>query len=98
MNKEEILNRLKEHWKYAAQFYDEKRFLGIFLYGSQNYNMATESSDIDSKIIILPSFNDFCLTPQMISKELNLENGEHIEVKDIRLFILLKFYILNILF
>lgn len=86
MNKEKILKRLKEHWDYAAQFYNEERFVGIFLYGSQNYNMATDNSDVDSKLIILPSFNDFCLSPHMISKELHLENGEHIEVKDIRLF------------
>ena len=86
MNKNKILNRLQEHWQYAAQFYNEERFVGIFLYGSQNYNMATESSDVDSKIIMLPSFNDFCLSPQMISKELYLENGEHIHIKDIRLF------------
>lgn len=86
MNKNKILNRLQEHWKYASQFYDENRFLGIFLYGSQNYGMDSEDSDIDSKIIILPSFNDFCLNSNMISKELRLENEEHIEIKDIRLF------------
>ena len=33
--------------------------LGVFLQGSQNYNLAYEGSDIDTKAIVLPSFEDF---------------------------------------
>lgn len=85
LNKEKILKRLQEHWNYAASLgYNEDRFLGIWLYGSQNYGMANENSDVDSKIIILPSFSDFCLNKQWLSKELHYEN-EHIEIKDIRM-------------
>lgn len=84
--KEKIIARLKEHWDYAVSLgYNEERFLGIWLYGSQNYGMANENSDIDSKIIILPSFADFCLNKEWVSKELHYENGEHIEIKDIRM-------------
>ena len=81
-----ILNRLKVHWDYAAQYFDEDRFLGIFLYGSQNYGTELKKSDIDSKIILLPTFNDFCLSPEMVSKEITLSCGEKIDIKDIRLF------------
>lgn len=85
LNKEKILKRLQEHWNYAVSLgYNEDRFLGIFLYGSQNYGFANEDSDIDSKLIILPSFADICLHKEWISKELHYEN-EHIEVKDIRM-------------
>lgn len=85
MNKKKILDRLQEHWNYAATLYDESRFLGIFLYGSQNYGFATENSDIDSKLIYLPTFDEMCLNKNMLSKELHYED-EHIEIKDIRLF------------
>lgn len=86
ITKEKVLKRLKEHLDYVIQLgYNEERILGIFLYGSQNYGFANEESDVDSKVIILPSFSDFCLAKQMISKEIHLENGEHIEIKDIRL-------------
>lgn len=85
VNKEKILKRLQEHWNYAVSLgYNEDRFLGIFLYGSQNYGFANEDSDIDSKIIILPSFANMCLHKDWVSKELYYEN-EHIEIKDIRM-------------
>jgi ribosomal protein S25 len=86
MDKEQIINRLKEHWEYAVSLgYNEDRFLGIWLYGSQNYDLASETSDVDSKIIMLPTFEEFCLNKSEISKELHFDNGDHIEVKDIRL-------------
>ncbi len=85
-NKEIILKRLKEHWDYATSIgYNEDRFLGIWLYGSQNYNTANEKSDIDSRIIILPSFSDMCLKKDWISKELLSYEDEIIDIKDIRL-------------
>ncbi len=85
MNKKEILDRLQEHYEYAIQCgYDEEHILGVFLYGSQNYGTANADSDIDSKLILLPSFEQLCLSPEMVSKELHYKD-EHIEVKDIRL-------------
>lgn len=84
-----IFNTLNEHLEYAKSHLGlaEDRILGIFLYGSQNYGTDTPQSDVDSKIIVLPSFEDFCLNPyNLYSKELTLENGEHIDVKDIRFY------------
>lgn len=84
LNKESILKRLQEHWNYAVQHgVDHDRIVGVFLYGSQNYGFANEESDVDSKLIVAPSFEDICLNQNWLSKELHLE-GEHIEVKDIR--------------
>ena len=85
MTKEQIMEKLQKHWDYVANFYNEDQFLGIFLYGSQNYGTDTEDSDVDSKVIILPTFEKFCLSPGLISKEYKNELNEHIEVKDIRL-------------
>ena len=59
--------------------------LGVFLQDSQNYNLAYEGSDIDTKAIILPSFEDFCLNRKPVSTTLILPTNEHIDLKDIRL-------------
>lgn len=84
LNREPILKRLQEHWDYAVrQGIDPDRIVGIFLYGSQNYGFANWDSDVDSKLIVVPSFEDMCLKSEWLSKELHLED-EHIEVKDIR--------------
>lgn len=58
--------------------------LGIFLCGSQNYELAYENSDIDTKAIIIPSFEDVALNHKPVSKTLILPSNEHIDVKDIR--------------
>ena len=76
--------------------YKEENILGIFAYGSQNYNLATENSDWDTKAIIIPSFRDLVLE-KPVSEQIEIYNiyngiyccdkdstGEHCEVKDIR--------------
>ena len=78
-----ILNRLKEN--YNTVINEGYELVGIFLQGSQNYNLDYENSDIDCKAIILPKFNDFVLVNKMVSTTLVLENNEHIDLKDIRL-------------
>ena len=85
ISKDKILKRLQEHLNavYAAG-YPEDRVLGIFLYGSQNYGMATDDSDVDSKVIYLPTFEEICFNKQWVSEEVPLDNNEHVEVKDIR--------------
>ena len=75
---------LKEHkLKILESGYKEEQLLGIFLYGSQNYGCATEESDIDTKAIYIPNFEELCFKDP-VSKELHLDNGEHCEIKDIR--------------
>lgn len=85
--KEFIMDRLKLHYEYAKKQLGldyKDRILGVFAYGSMNYNFFKfGESDVDSKLIIIPSFEDMCLKQEWLSKELHFE-GEHIEVKDIR--------------
>ena len=57
----DIMTRLKEHYAAAAAIIPKDRIVGIFLQGSQNYGMATDKSDVDTKCIILPSFEDIAL-------------------------------------
>lgn len=86
MNRENFINkRLKEHYEYVKDKYD---VIYLALQGSQNYELDMYDdeykSDIDTKAIILPSFEDIVYNRKPISKTIVLENNEHIDVKDIR--------------
>ena len=74
--------RIAAHADKVIKKYGKENVLGVFLYGSQNYNLATKNSDVDTVAIIVPTFSDLCLRSP-ISKELNID-GEHCNVKDIR--------------
>lgn len=78
-----IQKRVREHYDRAVELGYE--VVGVFLQGSQNYGLDYEGSDIDTKAIVLPSFNDFLLGKSMVSTTYVLENNEHIDIKDIRL-------------
>ena len=78
-----IIGRLAEHLDAVKEKHPE--WVGIFLQGSQNYNLDYEGSDIDSKLIVLPSFEDFVLNRKPHSYTHVMENEEHVDVKDIRL-------------
>ena len=73
-HKQKVLNELK---------IAESQLLGVFLYGSQNYGLSTENSDVDTIAIVLPNEYDLYFS-KPLTKELHLENGEHCIVKDIR--------------
>ena len=79
----QITEAIREHKREVLKYYDEDQLLGIFVYGSQNYGIDTEDSDVDTKAILIPSLRELCLE-KPVSRELRLENGEHCEVKDIR--------------
>lgn len=70
MDKQEILKHLREQQHWTA-LHEDSEWLGIFHFGSYNYDIADEYSDIDSRYIV---FNN---TPL---KELRYPTGEHIEV------------------
>ena len=87
MNREErIMQRVQEHYDYLQQKGYEIVFLA--LQGSQNYGLDVYDenymSDIDTKAVVLPSFEDFVYNRQPVSKTVVLENNEHIDVKDVR--------------
>lgn len=81
-----IQNRVQEHYDYAvAQGYE---VVCCMLQGSQNYKLDVYTdeykSDIDTKAIVLPKFEDFCRMKEPVSTTLILPNNEHCDVKDIR--------------
>lgn len=84
VDKEVKINaRLHEDFDYVTSL--GYNVLGVFLQGSQNYCLDFEGSDIDTKIIILPSFEDFALNRKPVSTTLIREDNSHIDIKDIRL-------------
>lgn len=79
----DVRKRVNEHYSVVTSL--GYNVVGVFLAGSQNYNLQYENSDVDTKAILLPSFEDFCLNRAPISTTHICENNEHIDLKDIRL-------------
>jgi len=83
----EIMKRVMEHLDEARTLVPEKHIVGIFLQGSQNYGLDYEGSDIDTKCIVTPSFKEIALARKPLSTTHIRENEEHIDLKDIRLYV-----------
>lgn len=81
-----ITSCVKEHFDEACSLGHE--IFCVVLQGSQNYNLDLYTpdyrSDVDTKAIVLPSFNDFVRGKQPISTTHVRQNDEHIDLKDIR--------------
>lgn len=79
MKKEYIFKTLSEYKKTL----EEKGYNVIYigLYGSQNYNVDDELSDIDAKAIILPTLHDIIFR-KVTSTTIECKNGT-IDVKDL---------------
>ncbi len=78
-----IKDRLFEHLDDARK--ENPNYFFIGLQGSQNYDLSYEGSDVDSKMLVLPSFEDFTLNRKPKSYTHLMPNEEHVDVKDIRL-------------
>ena len=78
-----ISEKLQAHYECACGHFNKDQILGVFLYGSQNYNTDLPTSDVDSKAIYIPTLQELAFD-KPVSVELELPNGEHCEVKDIR--------------
>lgn len=82
-----IMDRLKDHYEEAQTLVPQSHIVGIFLQGSQNYGLDYEGSDIDTKCIITPTFKDIALARKPMSTTHVRANDEHIDMKDIRLYV-----------
>lgn len=80
------MTELQSHKLEAEQLENGKyRPIYIALQGSQNYNLETENSDIDSKVITLPSLSQIIKNGKPTSFTHVRDNNEHIDMKDVRL-------------
>lgn len=82
-----IMNGVREHYNEALTLFPEDRIVGIFYQGSGNYGLDIEGSDIDTKLIVTPTWEDICFNRKPVSTTHHRANDEHIDLKDIRLYI-----------
>ena len=82
-----IMDRVREHYNEVLEYFPEDRIVGLFYAGSGNYGLDTPSSDVDTKLCILPTFQELAMNKQPISTTHVRSNNEHIDFKDVRLFI-----------
>ena len=82
-----IMERVHDHLDESFNHFDAGRIVGVFLQGSQNYGLDYEKSDVDTKLIITPTFRDIAFNKSPISTTHIRDNEEHIDFKDIRLYI-----------
>lgn len=86
-NERYIMERVSQHHQAAWDYIEKKGgyIIGTFLHGSQNYNLDTEESDVDTVSIYVPTV-DFAIANSPKNHQLVMEDGsnEHCTIKDIR--------------
>lgn len=77
------VNEIREELIKYKRVLEDKGFVVLYigLYGSQNYNLHDEESDIDVKAIVLPTLHDIVFRNN-VSTTIECENG-NIDVKDL---------------
>ena len=87
---EYISEGLHRHLDEFLKCYPNLELLGIFIQGSQNYDLdiyeEDYKSDIDTKAIVIPSLEDIVMNRKPISTTHILPNNEHLDIKDVRLY------------
>lgn len=82
-----IMQQLNYHYQEALNHYKESQIVGLFYQGSGNYGLDYEKSDVDSKLIIVPTLEDIVFARPPISTTHILSNNEHLDAKDLRLYL-----------
>lgn len=82
-----IMERVLEHLQEAETLVPTEHIVGIFYQGSGNYGLDYEGSDVDTKCIVTPTFKDIALARKPMSTTHVRANDEHIDMKDIRLYV-----------
>lgn len=81
----EIAYGMLNHLYDARQHFSDDQIVFLGLQGSQNYNLDTATSDIDTKLIVVPGLNDLIFNHKAVSITFIRENNEHTDWKDLRL-------------
>lgn len=81
-----IMEKVRAHYIESCCYFFEPQIVGIFLQGSQNYGLDTPSSDVDTKLIVVPTFREIAMNKKPVSHTHILPNEEHIDFKDVRLY------------
>lgn len=81
-----VHEQIARHRNFAETLYKPEQIVGVFCQGSTNYGLDIETSDVDTKCIVVPSFRDIVLAKKPVSTTHILPNDEHCDGKDIRLY------------
>lgn len=81
-----IMQKMQEHYKESLEHFSKDNIVCLILQGSQNYGLDVPNSDVDTKLIVTPSFKDIAMNRKPVSTTHVRENDEHIDFKDIRLY------------
>ena len=86
MTDEEIQARVQWHLESALGRIKEEAYdwFVICAQGSMNYGLMDEKSDVDTKMLVIPSLRHMALNKKPMSTTLVFENDEHCDVKDVR--------------
>ena len=77
-------DKLEQYYHFLSDKYGEDRLLGVFLYGSQNYGLAGEGSDVDAYAIYVPTLDEVARLDKPVSTTFEFECG-NVTIKDVRL-------------
>lgn len=87
INNDVLYNRLQQQLNEALNsnhgVYD---WFVIASNGSMNYGLDNEDSDIDSKLLVIPSLHDLVFNNRQNYLHEMSDNDEHVEIKDIALY------------
>lgn len=82
---EKTLRRVFEHAEYVEHQLPNYPRIFTALQGSQNYGLADEDSDVDTKTLVIPVFEELVFAKKHISTTLEVAPTiEHADVKDVR--------------
>lgn len=79
-----VMARIQDHYDAMEEKYGN-RLIGVFCVGSTNYGLDVETSDVDSKALVLPTLEEISLLKEPTSETYKLYDSEQIDIKDIRL-------------
>ena len=79
------MKEMADHYAESLPYFSEPTIVGLFYQGSGNYGVDTPASDVDTKMIVVPSFKDIALNRKAVSTTHVRPNDSHTDWKDIRL-------------
>lgn len=69
----DVMTRVNKHYERAVMHYGVDTVLGVFCYGSWNYNTNTPDSDVDTKCILIPNLYSLAIKPYEV-KHLHIDD------------------------
>ena len=78
--------KMNKTWAFCVDKFGMDKCVALTLHGSQNYGLSLPESDVDAKLMVVPSWNDIINLRPPVSETIKGPYGD-INITDIRLFI-----------